>query len=179
MRLISLAVLVAALLTACTGVSRLEKGPLVAFGGSLDSATEPLYYLVRINAESPSEDRIMQAMVKFSPEAPSFSIAELRPEVVSGYLPAFIPPAQWPDYLKKKAMEYEEYSGSGFYIAFKNHRLASVGICSHCAGEKHSPIVGTPDGLQFYELPLKEHQLTEVFGRADKKRKVREVTYDR
>lgn len=76
-------------------------------------------------------------------------------------------------------MEYEAYSGAGFYVSFKNGRLAWVGICSNCAGERHSPIVGTPDGLRFYALPLSRHQITEVFGQPDKIRKVREVTYDR
>lgn len=179
MRLIALAVMIASLLTACAGVSRFEKGPLVAFGGSHAGTLEPLYFLVRINAERPTEVRIMQALVKFNPEAPSFPIAELRPEVVSQYLPAFTPPPQWPDSLKKKSMEYEAYSGAGFYISFKNNRLAWVSICSSCSGESHSPIVGTPDESQFYTLPLNEYQVAEVFGRPDKIRKVREITYDR
>ena len=55
----------------------------------------------------------------------------------------------------------------------------SLGICSNCAGERHSPVVGTPDGLAFYPLPLSEPQMRAVFGAPERLRKVREITYDR
>lgn len=176
---LAVALLTASLLTACAGVSRYDRGPLAAFGEPLDQAPEPLYYLVRIEAERPADPRVMGALLKLGPEAPPLAIAALRPEAVSPYLPAFVPPPQWPETLKQKARQFDEYHGGGFYVAFRNGRLVSVGICSHCAGERHSPVVGTPDGLAFYTLPLSEPQMRAVFGAPERLRKVREITYDR
>jgi hypothetical protein len=177
MRRVLLGILLAGMLSACAGVSRLEKGSLTAFGELHNGAHEPRYYLVRINVEKAADPRTMSSLVKLNPEAPPLSIAELRPESVARYLQPFSPPPQWPDSLKQKAKEYDDYHGGGFYIAFKNGRLVSVGICSHCAGGRESPIVGTPDGQQFYTLPLTELQVAEVYGSPDRIRKVREVTY--
>jgi hypothetical protein len=106
LRAIVLLCLTAALITGCANVSRLEKGPLVGFGQELERGSGPLYYLIRINAERPADSRIMSAVVKLNPEAPPVALAELRPEVVSRYLPVFTPPPQWPEFLKKKAREW-------------------------------------------------------------------------
>lgn len=177
MRFISFAVLFVALLAGCAGVSRFERGPLVAFGEVLEGAAEPRYYSIGIYTDRPVDSRVMQALVKLSAEASPVSIAELRPEVVAPYLEAFIPPPQWPESWKQKSREYEQYSGAGFHIKFMDGRLVSVGICSHCDKIRQSPVVGTPDGLKFYALPLGEPELAEVFGASEKIRKVREVTY--
>jgi hypothetical protein len=48
---------------------------------------------------------------------------------------------------------------------------------SHMENGRESPIVGTPDGQHFYELPLTERQITEVFGSPDRIYKVNEVRY--
>lgn len=177
MRWTWLGILVASLLSACAGTSRLETDALVAFGSRVDGALEPLYYLVRIDIEELANARIMSSLVKFSPEAPPMPIAELRPQEVARYLLPFSPPPQWPDYFKQKAKAYDEYHGGGFYVAFKDDRLVSLGICSHCGEGREAPIVGTPDGRHFYPLPLTEQQVTEVFGSPDRIRQVREVTY--
>ena len=170
-------ILLAGMLLACTNVSRLEKDSLVAHGELLDGAQEPLYYTIFIDFNKSVDARILVSLMKFSNDAPPLSLAELRPELVAQYLPPFVPPPQWPDSLKKKATEDDAYTGGGFHIAFKNGRLASVGICSHCSGGREYPIVGTPDGQKFYELPLTERQLTEVFGSPIRIYKVNEVRY--
>jgi hypothetical protein len=177
MHLILLAILLVSTLSACANVSRLEKGSLVAFGGLLDDADEPLYYLIRIDIEKSIDARTMSALVKLSREAPPFSLAELTPGIVTRYLPPFIPPPQWPDSWKQKAREDDAYAGGGFNITFKDGVLVYIGICSHCAGGRESPVVGTPDGQQFHALPLMERQITEVFGSPNRIYKVIEVRY--
>lgn len=172
-----MSVVLASILSACAGVSRLERSSLIAFGELLDNNHEPLYYLVRITVEQSPDTRTISSLVKLSPDATPLPIAELRPESVAQYLSPYSPPSQWPDSLKRKEKEYEEYQGNGFYVAFKNDHLISIGICSHCAGARESPVVGTPDGQQFYKLPLTKRQITEVFGKPDRINRVREVTY--
>ncbi|WP_459943610.1 hypothetical protein [Desulfocastanea catecholica] len=111
-------------------------------------------------------------------EASPVSFARLRPEVVAPYLEAFVPPSQCLESWKQKSMEYEHYFGAGFQIKLMDGHLVSVVICSHCDAIIQSPVVGMPDGLKFYALPLSEPEIAEVFEAAEKTRKVREVTYD-
>ena len=177
MRWFWMGILLAGMLFACANVSRFEKESLVAHGEILDGAQEPLYYLIWVDFNKSVDTRIMGSLVKLAQDAPPLSIAELRPELVAQYLPPFTPPPQWKDSWKQKAKEDDDYTGGGFHIKFKNGRLLSVGICSHCAGGIEYPIVGTPDGQQFYELPLTEKQVTEVFGSPNRIYKVHEVRY--
>ena len=177
MRLIWMEILLAGMLFACANVSRIEKDSLVAYGELLDGAQEPLYYSILVDFNKSVDARIMGSLIKFAKDASPLSLAELGPELVAQYLPPFIPPPQWPDSWKQKAKEDETYTGGGFHIKFKNDRLVSVGICSHCGGGREYPIVGTPDGQQFYELPLTEKQVTEVFGLPIRIYKVHEVRY--
>jgi hypothetical protein len=170
-------ILLAGMLFACTNVSRLEKDSLVAHGELLDGAQEPLYYTIFVDFKKSVDTRIMSSLIKLSKDVPPLSLAELRPELVAQYLPPFIPPPQWPESWKQKYKEDDAYAGSGFHINFKNGRLSSVGICSHCSGDREYPIVGTPDGQKFYELPLTEKQVTEVFGSPIRIYKVHEVRY--
>ena len=166
-----------AVLCGCAGVSRYERGPLVAFGEDLEGASEPLYYLVNIDSRRRADSRVMTALVKLGPEAPAMPVGELRPETVARLLPRFSPPPQWPQHMRQKALADESYEGGGFHLTFRESRLVSLGICSHCAGDRHSPVVGTPDGLFFYTLPLTRKQVEDVFGPAFKVRSAREVTY--
>lgn len=167
--------LAVALLSACAGVTRFQTGPLVAYAEKLGDAAEPRYYSIGINTAESDDPRILSALVKLGPEASGVAIVRLSPELVAKYLPPFTPPKEWPEILKKKAREEDAYSGGGFHIRFADGRLVSVGICSHCAGDRQSPVVGTPDGRHFYALPLTEQQMIEVFGPPDRKYKVHEV----
>lgn len=177
MRWILIGILLAGTLSACANVSRLEKGSLVAHGELLDGSQEPLYYTIWLDFKKVADVRTMRSLLKLSPDNPAVALEELRPELVARYLPAFIPPPQWPEAWKNKAKQDEVYAGGGFNICFKEGQLLSVGICSHCAGERESPVVGTPDGQHFYTLPLTQRQVTEVFGPPDRIYKVNEVRY--
>lgn len=164
------------LLCACAGVSRLESGGVVAFGEPVDGADRPLYYLIRIDARRPLDAHTGNALVKLAADAPSRSIADLEAGWVARHLPAFEPPAGWPDTWKKRARRLQAFQGGGYYVAFEEGRLVSLELCSHCAGGREAPRVGAPGGLLF-ALPLTERQLTEVFGPFESRRRVREVTY--
>lgn len=176
-RLLTLCALLGGLACGCAGVSRYERGPLVAFGESLDGGTEPLYYLVSIDARRRADQRVMAALVKLGPTAPAMAIGELRPEEVARVLPRFSPPPQWPPHMRQKALEDDSYQGGGFFVTFRDGRLVNLGACSLCAGERHSPVFGTPDGRAFHALPMTHGQAEEVFGPAFRVRRVREVTY--
>lgn len=175
MRQIFISLLVAVLLSACASVTRYQVGPLVAYGEPLDNAREPLFYSIGIDLKKTADSRVVRALVRLAPTAPPVSIAGLHADLVAQYLAPFTPPAQWPEILKQRASEENAYSGGGFHIRFADGRLVSVGICSHCAGGRASPVVGTPDGRHFYALPLTEQQLRQVFGPPDRKNKVHEV----
>lgn len=177
MRRILILILLATILPACANVSRFEKNSLVAFGELLHDSHEPLYYLIRIDIEKSDDARTMSSLLKLSPVSPPVALGELSPSFVAGYLPPFTPPPQWLDSWKQKAKEDEVFAGSGFNIRFKEGQLLYVGICSHCAGGRENPVVGTPDGQFFYTLPLTERQVIEVFGPPDRIYKVGEVRY--
>ncbi len=177
MRLILSLILLTSTLSACANVSRFEKSSLVAFGELLENSHQPLYYLIRIDSKKSVDERTMAALVKLAPDSPPVPIDALRPEFVAGYLSPFTPPPQWPDAWKQKAQEDEVYAGSGFHIGFKDGTLTYFGICSHCAGGREYPVVGTPDGQNFYPLPLTEEQVIEIFGSPDRVYKVNEVRY--
>ena len=177
LRRLSTALLLLGLLTGCADVSRFEQGPLVAHGERLEQAREPLYYSIGIDVAAAYDERLMHARLQLSPDAPPLALAELSPALVSRYLPPFVPPPQWPEAWKQKARETRAYAGNGFHIDFKHGDLAFVGICSHCAGGRESPVVGTPDGGRLFALPLTEQQLREVFGAPQRIYRVNEVRY--
>jgi len=169
--------MLAAMTSSCANVSRFERDSLVAFGQPLDGSHESLYYLIRLGFEEPVNARTTSALLRFIPDGPAFALKDLYPELVATYLTPFTPPPQWPDSLKQKAKEYDTYAGGGFHISFREGKIYYLGICSHCAGEREYPIVGTPDGQQFYTLPLTEKQIIEIFGSPDRIYKVNEVRY--
>ncbi|UZD65753.1 hypothetical protein [Marinobacter sp. AN1] len=177
MRLILVSLLLATLLTGCANVSRFEKGPLVAHGEEIDGSGEPLYYVVGIDLGKAGDSRPLEALLRLSPDSPPVSIGALRPQQVARYLPPFVPPPQWPDSWKQKSRENDAYTGGGFHIVFREGRLLSVGICSHCAGQREEPVVGTPDGQHWYALPLTRQQVIDVFGHPDWVHRVNEVRY--
>ena len=123
------------------------------------------------------ENHLGSFYLKLSPECPPITLTELRPELVSQYLHSFIPPPQWPDRMKQKIKGQNIYSENGFHISFKNGKLLYMGICSHCADENESPVVGTLDREHFYTLPLTDQQVIEVFGTPKRIYKVNEVRY--
>jgi len=176
-RRIWLVVFFAGTLSACANVSRFEKDALVAHGEELNGANGPLYYSIFVDGSRAVDARILNVYLKLRPDAAPLMLSEMRPDIVAKYLPMFIPPPNWPEQWKKKANEEDAYSGGGFHIKFKNGSLLSVGICSHCAGGREHPVVGTPDGHSFYSLPLTEQQLIEVFGKPDRLYMVTEVKY--
>ncbi len=169
--------LLAGTLSACAHVSRFEKDALVAHGEVLNGATEPLYYSIYVDCSRAVDTCILNASLKLTPDAEPLTLLQMRPDLVARYLSIFIPPANWPQQWKEKAKDEDAYAGGGFHIRFKNGSLLSVGICSHCAGGREHPVVGTPDGHRFYSLPLTEQQLTEVFGKPDRLYMATEVRY--
>ena len=177
MRLILIVIFFAAIFSACANVSRFQKDSLTAHGELFGGSKEPLYYSIRIDIASSADERPMSFLMKLSPDSPPIASNRLYPELVARYLPPFTPPSQWPDTWKQKAKEEDIYSGNGFDIIFKNGKLLSIGICSHCAGRREYPIVGSQDGKHFYTLPLTEQEVTEVFGSPDRIYKVNEVRY--
>jgi len=177
MRSILIGLLLASMLSACANVSRFEKGSLVAFGQNLDESSEPLYYLIRLDLKKSVDPHIMGSLLKLSPDSPPIAVDELRPNVVARYLPPFTPPEEWPEFLKQKAKDDVVYAGNGFHIRFEEDLPVYVGICSHCYNRRENPTVGTPNGQNFYVLPLTEQQVIEVFGSPDRIYKVSEVRY--
>ena len=170
-------VLLAGTVSACASVSRFEKDAVTAHGEKLDGSRESLYYSIFIDLSNAVDSSTLNIPLKLRPDAPSMPLSELRPEVVAKYLPRFTPPPQWPEKWKKKAREQDAYTGGGFHIVFKKNRVVSIGMCSHCAGAREHPVIGTPDGHAFYALPLTEQQLIEVFGQPKRIYKVNEVRY--
>jgi hypothetical protein len=167
------------LFSACAGVSRLDKGPLVAYGEHRQKGQEQRYYLVRINVENEEDSPVLQALVKLTPEAPPVAIRDLTPDFVALHLPRFEPPPQWPAQWKEKARKDHAYSGNGFHIHYTPEgRLGFIGLCSNCYPRRESPEVGTPDGTRFFTLPLTLPEFMEVFGPPDKSRTQREVYSD-
>ena len=177
MRLILILIFLAGTLSACANVSRFEKSALVAHGERLEGSQEPLYYKIWIDFKKPVDTRVKGPLLKFSSDSPPIAIGELKPALVARHLPPFIPPPQWPAAWKEKAKADDSYEGNGFHISFRDGQLQAVGICSHCAGDRSSPVVGTPDGEHYYPLPLTERQITDVFGSPDRIRKVNQVYY--
>lgn len=149
---------------------------MIAFGETLDGADEPLFYSILVKGEA-IDERAKDVRVKLAPEATSVSVAELTPAFTARYLEPFVPPRQWPEQWKAKAMEEESYSGGGFHVRFRDNRLISIGMCSHCEGVREHPTLGVPNGDAFYSLPLTRQQMLEVFGAPERLYKVGEVRY--
>lgn len=170
-------ILFAILLSACANVSRFKKNSLVAHAEIIDGSRVPLYYKIWIDFKNPVDTQTRNFLLKLSLNSPPLALGELRPEIVAHYLPHFIPPPQWPDAWKQKTKDYDTYAGGGFHITFKDGNLLSVGICSHCSGGRKNPIIGTPNGQNFYTLPITEQQIIEIFGSPDSINKVNEVRY--
>ncbi|RRJ82768.1 hypothetical protein [Aestuariirhabdus litorea] len=159
------------LLTACASVTRLEKGALVAHGEPLDGAAEPLYYILALDLRQLGEVERQRLVVKLAAEAELLTLSALTPERVSGYLPRAQPPV-----IRRDAPAGEAYSGGGFYLRFEAGRLQFLGLCSHCAGGRQSPLIGRVGG-ELLGLPLTGTQLEALFGAPDRVYRVNEVRY--
>ena len=169
-------IILAGVLSACANVSRFERAGLVAYGEPLNDAGEPLYYSILLKGNA-LETCASKVKLRLAPEAAPVSVSELSPVLVAKYLQPFIPPPQWPERWKKKAMEEDSYAGGGFHVRFVDKRILSIGICSHCSGMLEHPVIGTSDGERYYSLPLTERQMIEVFGAPERIYKVNEVRY--
>ncbi|MDG6774002.1 hypothetical protein QCB45_06635 [Thiomicrorhabdus sp. ZW0627] len=165
------------LMSGCANVSRYQKSDIVAFGENLNQSKQPLYYLIRLNAKDGSEIHSPDFLIKFTDEAPPVPFKNLTPELVAKYLPPFVPPPQWPQYIREKALRDQGFQGNGFYVAFRQNQFLAFSACSLCGGKDYSPVVGKSDGSAFYPLPLTLEQLTDVFGKPDRLYKVGEVRY--
>ncbi|WP_345989958.1 hypothetical protein WCX18_04305 [Sulfurimonas sp. HSL1-2] len=161
----------------CANVVRFEKPSLVAHAEKLDGSDDVLYYSIGIDFTETVAPDIAKVRLKFTPETASYALYELTPAVASRYLERYQPPPQWPEAWKQRAAKDDAYEGKGIYMKFAAGRLERLGLCSHCAGGRAAPIVGTADGGAFYALPLTERQMVELFGAPLKRMKVREVYY--
>jgi hypothetical protein len=165
------------LISGCANVSRYQKNDIVAFGEKINQSKQPLYYLIRLNSKKENETNSPDFLIKFSNDAPPVHFKNLTPELVYKYLSPFVPPSQWPQHIREKALRDQGFQGNGFYIAFRQNRFLAFSACSLCGGKQHSPVVGKSDGSAFYSLPLTFEQLTDIFGKPDRLYKVGEVRY--
>ena len=177
MRQVLIAILFTAVIWSCANVFRYERNAIIAHGEVLNASKEPLYYSIWIDLTKSINEGTMDIRLKLTAESPPVSLRELNPKLVAQYLSPFTPPPQWPNRLKQKAKEEEIFAGGGIQIKFKNGQLLFVDICSHCANGRENPVVGTPNGQHFYNLPLTEQQIIEIFGSPKRIYKVNEVRY--
>ena len=161
----------------CANVSRVDVGPLTAFGEPLEQADTYRYYLVRLDARGVPSDRLPPLALPLPGSEKPVPLAALTPALTARHLPRFVPPPQWPDTWKEKARQRQAFEGDGFYIDFGDAGLDFMGLCSHCHGGRQEPGLCSADGRICHALPLTLEQLTELLGPPDRIRKVREVTY--
>ncbi len=158
-------------------MTRFETPGVVAHAEQLDGSDEPLYYSIAIDIYKAQKSELPDIRLKFDDNGSSFALSELTPSIVSRYLPPFEAPPQWPKSWKEKAAKEDAYEGAGYYIKFEQGQAVFVGLCSHCAGGRASPVVGNKEDTHFYTLPLTERQMTEIFGPPRKRSKANEVYY--
>ena len=164
-------------LAGCANVSRVDVGPLTAFGETLESADTYRYYLVRLDARGMPSERLPALALPLPGSVRPVPLGALTPALAARHLPRFVPPPQWPDTWKEKARQRQAFQGDGFYIDFGDAGLEFVSLCSHCHGGRQEPGLCTADGNTCHLLPLTGEELVELVGTPDRVRKVREVTY--
>ena len=167
----------ALLLGGCSHVSRVDTGHLTAFGEPLEQPEQYLYYLVRIDNRGRPPDELPPLAIRFPAADRPIAFDALTPSVTARYLPAFVPPPQWPDKWKEKASRQTAFEGGGIYVHFEAQGPSFIALCSHCHGGRHSPVLCTADGSICHPLPLTYEALVELIGPPDRVRQVREVTY--
>lgn len=167
----------ALLLGGCSHVSRVDAGHLTAFGEPLERPEESLYYLVRIDNRGRPPDELPPLAIRFPAADRPIAFDALTPSVTARYLPAFVPPPQWPDTWKEKASRQTAFEGGGIYVHFEAQGPSFIALCSHCHEGRHSPVLCTADGSVCHQLPVTYEGLIELIGPPDRVRRVREVTY--
>lgn len=168
---------VSLILTGCANTSRFETGTLTAFGGHIDPGGGVRYYLVNIDARGAPPEQLPALALPLPGAEHPVPVNELTPALTARYLPAFVPPPQWPDTWKAKARSHPAFEGNGFYVGFGENGLESAGLCSHCAGGRQAPGLCTADGHICHVLPITRAQLVELVGPPDRESKVMEVRY--
>jgi len=167
----------ALLLGGCSHVSRVDADRLTAFGEPLDQPEQYLYYLVRIDNRGRPPDALPPLAIRFPAADRPIALDALTPSLTARYLPAFVPPPQWPDTWKEKARRETAFEGGGIYVHFETQGPGFIALCSHCHGGRHSPVLCTADGSVCHQLPVTYEGLVELIGPPDRVRRVREVTY--
>ncbi|MGM0516905.1 MAG: hypothetical protein ACQER6_04830 [Pseudomonadota bacterium] len=161
----------------CAHVSRIDAGHLTAFGEPLEKADQYLYYLVRIDNRGRPADELPPLAIRFPEADRPIAFDALTPSVTARYLPAFVPPPQWPPAWKEKASRRTAFEGGGIYVGFEAQGPAFIELCSHCHRGRHSPVLCAADGSVCHQLPVTYEGLVELIGPPDRVQKVREVTY--
>jgi len=170
------------LLSACAAnTARIEKGALVGYGTVADG---PSFDSLGMDVERHGEKGIPVFCVQLSEDAgPSRSDALTR-EYVERYLPPFQWPRYWPDIWREKARAYEQFEGNGYFITFREGRLASIYLGVR-ESDPVNPVtrpttparVGPADCGHLYSLPITREQFVEIFGPPDRADTVNEVYY--
>jgi len=133
--------------------------------------------MVWIDLQKKTDARVLAAQIKLAEQAPLVAIGALRPEFVARYLPAWEPPPQWPEIVKQKARQDDNYQGGGIYVSFRQGRLVYVSLVSQLRGEHFYPQVAAPASPELLSLPLSRAQMEAVFGPPRRVYRVSEVRY--
>ncbi|MFI9652090.1 hypothetical protein [Guyparkeria halopsychrophila] len=132
---------------------------------------------MRIDNRGRSPEELPPLAIRLPDSDPPIALEALTPTVAARYLPAFVPPAQWPTTWKEKASRRTAFEGGGIYVDFEARGPGLITLCSHCHGGRHSPVLCTADGSVCHQLPLTYEGLVELIGPPDRVQRVREVTY--
>lgn len=169
------------ILDACSTVPRIEKQGIIAYGFKDDMQK---YDSISINLDKVPSRLVPQFCLVLGPNAKPLRSDRLTEDSVSEYLPKFKIPKYWPETWKKQASEINAFEGHGFYIAFENGILKTIGMGTRQSNPNEpitnpvSPaIIGPIDCQNFYQLPITRHQFVEIFGEPEKENMVREVYY--
>jgi hypothetical protein len=161
----------------CANIWRMDNGPLTAFSESVRESPDPRYTMVWIDLQKKTDTRVLAAQIKLAEQAPLVAIGALRPEFVARYLPAWEPPPQWPEIVKQKARQDDNYQGGGIYVSFRQGRLVYVSLVSQLRGERFTPQVAAPASSEPLGLPLSREEMEAVFGPPRRVYRVSEVRY--
>lgn len=176
MRIVVLTVLLLGL-GGCANIWRMDNGPLTAFSESVRESPDPRYTMLWIDLQKNTDARVLAAQIKLGEQAPLVAIGMLRPEFVAQFLPAWEPPPQWPEIVKQKARQDDNYQGGGIYVSFRQGRLIFVSLVSRQGGERFAPQVAAPGSNEPLTLPLSRAEMERVFGPARRLYRVSEVRY--
>ncbi|MCQ4298431.1 hypothetical protein NAV11_00775 [Pseudomonas songnenensis] len=161
----------------CANIWRMDNGPLTAFSESVRESPDPRNTMVWIDLQKKTDTRVLAAQIKLAEQAPLVAIGTLRPEFVAQFLPPWEPPPQWPEIVKQKARQDDNYQGGGIYVSFRQGRLVYVSLVSQLRGERFYPQVAAPASSELLSLPLSRAQMEAVFGPPRRVYRVSEVRY--